>query len=171
MSYYLITLRILHIGLGVLWAGAIMTFALFIIPTLNSMGPDASKFMSQLNKVARYPMIMSITATLTIITGFLLLWKISAGFNSIWMSSHYGISMSTGGTLATIGYILGMTLVRPTTIKLAHLGTQIAAGNMPPTQEQISLITGYRKKIQSVTIAVTLLIALSVICMAIAQYV
>ncbi|HLF34941.1 MAG TPA: hypothetical protein VI583_11920 [Cyclobacteriaceae bacterium] len=171
MNYYLITLRILHIGLGILWAGAIMTFALFIIPTLNSMGAEAGKFMTALNKVARYPMFMSIIATLTIVTGFLLLWKISAGFNSIWMSSHYGITMSTGDVLALIAYSFDITIVMPTSVKLAKAGAEFAASNTPPTPGQISIMTGYRKRIQKVTGLVALLIALSVVCMAIAQYV
>jgi hypothetical protein len=60
-----------------------------------------------------YLTILPVIATLTIVSGFWLLWLLSGGFNATYMGSRLGIALSTGGLFATIAWIAGLLVMRP----------------------------------------------------------
>ena len=88
---YLIILRLLHIACGVFWAGAAIYLAAFVTPAVKALGPDGGKFMQQLAKTNNLPLVMAIAATTNVITGILLLWKLSGGLQLDWMISNHGL--------------------------------------------------------------------------------
>ena len=81
---YLIFLRFLHIVSAVFWAGSIMYLAWFIIPAVKALGPDGGKFMQQLARTNKLPIVMLITGTLTNLGGILLIERLSGGFQGYW---------------------------------------------------------------------------------------
>lgn len=169
-AWDLIILRLLHISTGVFWAGATIYLALFIAPAVQASGQEGSKFMQQLSKTRKLPVVMTIMATLNVICGVWLMWKLSSGFQSPYMSSKHGIILSFGGTLAIIAYLEGIFVTRPTVIKLSRLGGAIAKAGGPPTLEQAQLLMAYRKKIFRANNFVATLLAITVIAMSIVRY-
>jgi hypothetical protein len=79
-------LRLVHIGGGVYWAGTIFFFVSILQPAVQDLGPDGGKVMVKLFERG-YLTILPIIATLTIVSGFWLLWLFSAGFNATYMGS------------------------------------------------------------------------------------
>jgi uncharacterized membrane protein len=167
---YLIILRLLHICTGVFWAGAVIYLAAFVTPAVKALGPEGGKFMQQLAKTNKLPVVMTIAATLNVLCGILLFWNLSDGFQGAWMSSLHGMILSIGGGLAIIAYLEGLLVTRPTIAKINQLGESIAKAGGPPTAEQAQQLNAYRGKIFKANNFVAFLLAITVIFMSIAKY-
>jgi len=120
---YLILIRLIHIVCAVFWTGSVLYLAGFVFPAVKAMGPDGGKFMQQLSHTNKLPIVMNLAATLTIVAGVLLIERISGGFQSVWFGSPHGISI--GGTLALVGYILGVTINRPVILRIGTIGEKL----------------------------------------------
>ena len=169
-DWYLIIFRLIHISCGVFWAGATIYLAVFIAPAVQASGPEGTKFMQQLAKTNKLPLVMTLAATLNVIFGLLLLWKLSDGFQSAWMGSEHGIILSIGGSIAIIAYLEGLLVTRPTVEKINKLGQAIAKAGGPPSPEQVQQLMAYRKKIFAANNFVATLLAITVILMSVVRY-
>jgi hypothetical protein len=168
---YVIVLLMLHICTGVFWAGATIYLAAFIAPAVKASGAEGTKFMQQLAKTNKLPVVMTLFATVNVICGILLLWKLSDGFqNHDWMVSRRGMILSMGGGLAIIAYLEGLLITRPTVLKVNKLGQAIAAAGGPPSPEQMQQLMAYRKKIFTANNVVAVLLAIAVIAMSVVKY-
>jgi hypothetical protein len=105
-------LRLVHIFSGVYWAGSIFFFVTFLEPSLRSLGPDGGKVMIRFFERG-YLKLIPVVAILTILSGIWLLWILSSGFSPDYMGSSIGMSLSTGGALAIIALLVGLTVMRP----------------------------------------------------------
>ena len=166
---YLIILRLLHITCGVFWAGAAIYLAAFVSPAVKALGPDGGKFMQQLAKTNKLPLVMTIAATTNIVAGILLLWKLSNGFQYDWMISKHGLVLNGGVSLGIIAYLEGLLVTRTTILKINALGAQLAGGG-PPSQEQLQLMNGYRQKVITANNIAASLLAVTVISMSLVRY-
>ena len=117
MSGLLVTLRLVHIVLGVFWAGTMFFFVLFLEPSLRSLGPDGGKVMIKLFERG-YMKVLPIVAILTVLSGLWMMWIVSSGFEPAWMGSRLGMALSTGGTLAIVAVIIGIVVVRPAGVRI-----------------------------------------------------
>ena len=167
---YLLILRLFHICTGVFWAGATIYLAAFIAPAVKSLGPEGGKFMQQLGKTNKLPLVMTLAATLNVLCGVLLILKLSDGFQNEWTSTRQFMILSTGGGLAIIAYLEGLLVTRPTVIKMNMLGQSIVAAGGPPSAEQTQQLMGYRRKIFAANNFVAFVLAVTVIFMSLAKY-
>jgi uncharacterized membrane protein len=166
----ILILRLLHITFGVFWVGSILNFALFIVPAVKASGSEGTKFMQQFGKTS-YPIMIALSGVITIITGVLLIWKLSNGFESAWFQSSYAKVLTTGSVLAFIAFIIGFTVNRPVAMRLDKVGDAIARSGGVPTPEQLNELTALRKRIFTATNYIAILLTLTVISMAICRYV
>jgi uncharacterized membrane protein len=167
---YFLILRLLHIAAGVFWAGVIFKQVVFILPTVAKLGPDGGKFMQAMVNTNNYTKVMITSAVTTILTGILMMERLSSGFQPDWFGSTFGISLSIGSTFAIFAFIIGISINMPTAGKMAKLGQQIAAAGVPPTDEQQAQLAGFRQKIKVATYSMGVLLALAVVLMAVARY-
>jgi hypothetical protein len=168
---YTIVLLALHICSGVFWAGATIYLAAFIAPAVQASGPEGTKFMQQLAKTRKLPVVMTLIATLNVLSGILLIWVLTSGFeHSEWMGSRRGIIISLGGTLAIIAYLEGLLVTRPTVLKINKVGKAIADAGGPPSAEQMQQLMSYRKKIFMANNIVAVMLAFAVIAMSLGKY-
>jgi hypothetical protein len=168
MLYYLILLRLIHIGGGVFWAGVSIYLAAFVLPASRNAGPAGGKFMQQMSLTNKLPLVMIIVPTLTVIAGLLLIWEVSGGLQASWMGSGHGILLQSGATAALISYIIGFTLNRPAIMKMAAIGKQMA-GN-PPTETQAIMLGALNKKLTMGTNIIAILLSATVITMSVVRY-
>ena len=167
---YILILRVLHIGFGIFWAGSAIFFALYLMPSLKATGPEGVKFMQALGK-SGYPIAAMISAVITIVAGFLLIWKLSAGFEPIWFKSWYARVLTSGATIALIAFIIGFSINRPSAARINKISTAIAAQGTGPTPEQMKELMSLRKKIFTATNYIAILLAVAIISMSIFRYV
>ena len=104
--------RVIHILFGVYWAGTLLFFVTFLEPAVRAAGPDGAKVMQGLMR-RRYLDVMPIVALFTILTGLDLYRRVSAGFNTAWIMSRPGLSITIGAVAAIIAFAIGVFVMRP----------------------------------------------------------
>jgi uncharacterized membrane protein len=166
----ILVLRLLHITFGVFWVGSVLNFALFMRPAIIASGPEGSKFMQQFGKTS-YPTVIALSGLITVITGLLLIWKLSNGFYSAWFARTSSKVLTAGGGLAIIAFIIGFTVNRPVAMRINKLSDAISRSGAPPTNEQMNELLALRNRIFTATNYIAVLLTLAVISMAIFRYV
>jgi len=166
MNYYLLVLRILHIGAGVFWVGSTLLLAVVINPALKQSGGKGQKFVDFLIKNKRFGTESAGAGGMAGIAGLLLYWRDSAGFTSEWMFSSAGIGFTIGGVLGLIAFIFGILTDRKLK-SLVQLREQLEGA---PTDEQMSQLQllGKQQNIYLYVCAGTLTLSLWI--MATARY-
>jgi hypothetical protein len=167
---YLLVLRLLHIGFGIFWAGAAIYLAFFIDPAVKALGTDGTKFMQQLVRTNRFPVVMLFSALITVTAGVLLIWRLSGGLQTQWLSTRYGTVLTTGGALAIIAFIIGFTVSRPASMSIAKIGKAIAAAGGPPFPAQIEELKMLGNRISVATRIIAVLLILAVVGMSVFRY-
>lgn len=167
---YILLLRILHIGFGIFWAGSAIFFALYLMPSLKATGPEGVKFMQALGK-SGYPIAAMFSAIITIVAGFLLIWKLSGGFQAAWFGSWYARVLTGGAGMAVIAFIIGFSINRPSAARINQISAAIASQGGSPTQEQLNELMALRKKIFTATNYIAALLVIAVLGMSIFRYV
>jgi uncharacterized membrane protein len=142
MNYYLLILRILHIGAGAYWVGSVLVLVVFINPALKETGETGQKFVDYLVSKKRYNTESMGAGLMAGIAGILLYWRDSQGFTSSWMHSSVGIGFSVGAGLALIAFIFG-TLTDRKMKAIVQLREQVQG---TPTDEQISQLRTLEKQ-------------------------
>lgn len=134
MNYYLLVLRILHIGAGVFWVGNVLLLTFVINPAVKETGESGQKFVDYLIKNKRFGTESAGAGGMASIAGILLYWRDSQGFTSAWMHSSAGIGFGIGAGLALIAFIFGILTDR----KLKAMAQLREQSQGSPTEEQSS---------------------------------
>jgi len=120
-----IVLRLVHVTLGVFWAGGVLFMNFIVGPAIAASGPEGMKVMGELNR-RRYFDIMLTVGLVTILSGLDLMRRDSGGFAAAWFHSSTGIGLSTGMVFAVIAWILAFFTIRPTLKRMAGIGARMA---------------------------------------------
>jgi len=167
---YLLILRLLHIGCGVTWAGTVVFVAFFLDPAVKSAGPDGVKFMQQLVKTNRFPVVIMLLPIITVLAGCLLIWRVSGGLQTLWLSTTNGKVLTTGAVLAIIGFLIGMTVNRPASFKIAKIGKAIASAGGPPTTAQLTELNQLGKRLSIASRIIAFLLIIAIVSMSVFRY-
>lgn len=163
-------LRLIHIVLGVFWAGTMFFFALFLEPSMREAGPDAMKVTQGLMKRG-YMMVMPVVALLVILSGFALMWIVSDHLAPEWMGSRLGMALSSGMLASLIAFALGVGVMRPVMMRSAALAQgmpQLADGpDKAARQAELQLL---RRRGTLLLRIIAGLLAVAVALMAVARY-
>jgi hypothetical protein len=167
----LIVLRVLHIGAGVFWAGTMMFASAMLGPAIGDAGPGGGAVMAALMKRGMMTKI-PIAATVTILSGLWMFWIVSNHFQAPFMGSHFGNALSIGMLAAIVAFAIGMTVVRPTQLKI--VGMMPGVNAMPDGAEKQAKMTevqGMRAKAMKGGKLVSALLGVAVLMMAVARYI
>ena len=170
MHALMIGLRLIHILLGVFWAGTIFFFGLFLEPTVRAAGPDGAKVMLGL-KQRRYFDVMPVVALLTILSGLWLYWRVSGGFNVMWVASRMGTSITTGAAAAIAAFVVGVFVLRRTVLQVFAL--MPVAQQLPEGPQRAAAMEQIQRLRRRLTVSgrwVAALLAVAVGGMAVARY-
>ncbi|CAN5825035.1 hypothetical protein BH11GEM1_BH11GEM1_17350 [soil metagenome] len=167
----LLVLRVIHVVLGVCWAGALVFIAAFLLPALKASGPAAAPVMAQLSQVRKMPDYLIGMGLLTLLSGTALFWNDSAGFNESWMQTGPGRTFSVGGTLGVIVLLMGLMINVPTSRKLGALSGAVKDAGGPPSAEQAAEIARLQGRLATVMRIAAVLIVLAAAAMSVARYI
>lgn len=169
MDLYIAVLRVLHIGAGVLWAGATFFLVSFLIPTVQASGPEGGRFMQRL-AAGPYPRAITGAAIVTILSGLLLYWRDSAGLQAEWIGSAFGLTLTLGTAAGLIAFLRGVIVTKPIADRLGEVGTAVAAAGAPPTPQQMAEMQQLQAKLTTGARIVAYLLGFTVLAMAAARY-
>ena len=169
MNALAIILRLVHIISGVYWAGTMFFMVTFLEPTLRTMGPDGGKVMMGLAQRG-FMKVLPFVAILTLLSGLWLLWILSGGFDPTYMASPMGMALSTGGGFAIVGFLLGLTIIRPTTLKMTKIGGAMASADDATRKTMMAEMNQLRARVGLWSRIVFALLLGTVALMAVARY-
>jgi uncharacterized membrane protein len=170
MYYYLLTLRILHIACGVMWAGTAFLLALYIFPAIIRSGPDGGKMMQAITSTNKFPVVLTLASLITVLSGLLLMWQLSAGFNGAWFGTKYGMALSTGGLTALIAFLQAFFINRPGVLRMQAIAGAAAAKGGPPSEADRSELQRIRDRVYLSTKWIGVWLLIAVVMMAGARY-
>lgn len=167
----MIILRLLHIVAGATWVGFAVFGAFLLGPAIQDAGPEGGKVMGALQRRGMMT-AMPLLAMTTIISGLWMYWRVSAGFNAAYMGSTVGAMYGVGGTLAILGFVLGLTITRPAMVKITAI-LQSLGPDTPAEERQrrMAEVGQLRSRAQATSRWLTMMLVAAVAAMAIARYV
>jgi hypothetical protein len=169
MSVELLVLRLLHVGLGSLWVGAMLFNTLYVGPALNAAGPAAAGAVMGNMMQRKIMIVMPSLAILTILTGGRLMWIVSGG-DSHWFQHRSGHTFAIAAALAIIGFLIGMFVARPTMMRMGELGRSAASDGASKEAIAAEMRRLQARAMRANQVVVALLL-LALAGMAIARYV
>src|SRR5690349_20324421 len=107
MDLAMIVLRLFHIFGAACWIGWAFFLAFFLGPAAGAAGPAGGAVMRAILTRTKFMAAMPAVAVLTIVSGFVLIFKDSAGFDPAWMGSKTGIAYSAGAGLGVVAGAIG----------------------------------------------------------------
>ena len=171
MDILMIILRLAHIIAGAIWVGIAVFAAFLLAPAVNDVGPDGGKVMGALMKRGMM-VVMPLLAVTTMLSGLWMFWKVSAGFNGAYMGSPAGAMFGAGGALAILAFVLGLTLTRPTMMKITAIQQTLGPDTAPDErQKRMAELGRLRARMSAASRLLGLMLVAALACMAIARYV
>jgi hypothetical protein len=170
MDWVIVTMRVVHVVLGVFWAGTLIFVALFLVPAVREAGPEGARVMAAIQR-RRFLDVMPLVALATLLSGLWLYWRMSAGFRWGWMTTPMGSSLGIGGLSATLAFIIGVGVMRPATLQAGALARD--AAEMPDGPERaarMAQVQALRGRSVRAGRVVAVLLALATALMAVARY-
>jgi hypothetical protein len=133
-------LRLIHIGFGAFWVGAVFTNAFFLQSTAAAIGPAAAPFQYHLVRRGRFADVILASAVVTILAGLWLLWRSTDGFRPDLLFDPSRLGFTVGGVAAILTFALGATYVYPRIRRVASvLDGPMAEGRAPSPEEGAAL--------------------------------
>lgn len=166
----MIALRLLHILLGVFWAGAAFFAAMFLVPSVRAAGPAGGPVMRQLMEVRKFPIYAMVFGLVTVITGLWMYFHDNSVSGGAFARSHAGMAYGLGAVTAILTLVVGATIMAPTSNKMASLGAQIAGQGGPPTPDQQAMIKQLQERLGLGTRLASIFLGITVITMALGRY-
>jgi uncharacterized membrane protein len=135
-----LVLRLIHIGAGAFWVGAVFTFFLFVQPAAVAVGPDATKFTYQLLHDRRLPAVVLAAAATTVVAGIWLLIITSNGLDADLLFGESRLGYTVGGVAAILILGIGGLYVFPRTKTVERTIGRLLAEGRPPTPDEQQLL-------------------------------
>jgi uncharacterized membrane protein len=169
MDPLLILLRMVHVVGGVFWAGAILFVAHFLEPAVRDVHPDGGKVMLALQK-RRYLDVMPVVALLTLVSGFWLYHRTFGRFHPGPGASGPELWLASGGLAALAGFVVGVSLMRPSAMRIGQLAGEMAQA--PPERKEAigAEMARLRGRMRVAGRVVAALLGVAILCMAIGRY-
>jgi hypothetical protein len=163
-------LRTIHVLGGIFWVGSLIFLTFFLLPTARAVGPSGGPFINHLMQVRKLPTYMLVLGLATVLSGYWLYWHNAVIYGSAWLSSGQGKVFGMGAVLATIGWLLGFFISRPTAQHIWKLGAQIAQSGTPPTPELTAQLGRLQARMGKVSAFIAVLLVGASVAMAVARY-
>jgi hypothetical protein len=170
MDWWVIVLRIVHVGAAMLWFGGAILSAFFLDPTERALGRQAQPFMEHLMTRRKLGIYFPIVALLTILAGAALYWHASGGLQAAWVASPTGLAFTLGGLAAIAAFISGMVLLVPAVSVQTAVGMELAATDAGPTPAQLERLAWADRRMRLATWVDIPLLLFAALTMAVARY-
>ena len=165
---YLIFLRLVHIVCTVIWAGGMIYFAVFVVPAVRTLGPDGTKFIQQLAGTNKLPIVMNVSAILSIVTGILLMQKLLGGIQPALFRSTHGVLIVIGALLAVTGFIIGLSINLPAARRMNFIKKIVARSGAG--SGQLEELERLRSRSFAATRVIAILLFGSLVLMSLVKY-
>ena len=169
MASVYLAVRVFHVLLGTFWAGSILYALLILDPAVREAGPEGGKVMGFIQRRGWMGLILTV-ATLTVLSGFYLLWVMSGRFSPGFMGSGPGILLSVGMLAAVLALGIGVTLTRPTAARMGEISGRVASAGRSPSADDLAELARLRDRMTTLLRVVAVLMVIAVVTMALGPH-
>ena len=131
-----LVLRLIHIGAGAFWVGAVFTFFLFVQPTAIAVGTGRDEVHLPAHPPPAPAGLILGSAVVTVLAGIWLLLITSNGLDPEILFSASRLGYTVGGVAAILTLGIGGLYVLPRTRTTERTIGRILAEGRPPTPEE-----------------------------------
>jgi uncharacterized membrane protein len=171
MPVLFLTMRVLHILLGVFWAGTLIFVATLLMPSVRDAGPDGGKVMLALMRRG-YMTVIPVAAFVTILSGLWLYWQDMQAGGSLWAGSMSARIYGVGALAALVAFGIGVSVLRPNAMKLGGMMESLLTTPEGPARAALTAeMNAPRARMAALLPWVAALLAIAATCMAVARYV
>jgi hypothetical protein len=169
---FMIVLRFLHIVAGVLWVGSAFLFVAIIGPSAAEVGPSAGPLLSVAVHKRKVVKVIEGLGGVTVLAGWTMWIRDAKDLHGVgnWVGTPLGLGITIGALFASAAFFVGSFGVGRNVERLVALGERMAAGDGPPTSEQVAEMGRLQKTLEVMGKTDLLLMLIAVGCMATAQY-
>jgi uncharacterized membrane protein len=164
----MVWLRLVHIVAGVFWVGSGLFVALFLFPTARAVGPDGRRFLERLQR--RMGPAFGIAMLLTVIPGFIMYGRLSAGFNRAWVTSRPGLALGAGAVATLLAVVIAIGSNAPADARMGRLRRGLEPQGSASTAAQAAELAALQTRIERGTQVAAALLLLAAGAMAVARY-
>ncbi len=164
----MVWLRLVHIVAGVFWVGSALFAALFLFPTGRAVGADGRRFMERLRQ--RMGPAFGVAMLLTVIPGFIMYGRLSAGFNRAWVTSRPGLALGAGAVATLLAVVIGIASNAPAGAKIARLRKSFDTQGGTPSAAQTAELATLQTRIERGAQLAAVLLLIAAGAMAVARY-
>lgn len=136
MPVDVLILRLIHIGAGAFWVGAVFTNVLFLQPTAAALGPDGGRFSYHLARHRRFSKAILLSAATTTAAGIWLLWISTDGLDAERMLDVSRLGFTVGGIAAILTFALGSLYIYPRTERIVRIMRRAMGETRAPSSEE-----------------------------------
>mgnify|MGYP001594844046 CR=1 FL=1 len=165
MASLYVAVRVFHVLLAAFWAGSILYSALILDPAVREAGPEGGKLMGTIQRRGWMSTILTV-ASLTVVSGFYLLWVMSGNFSPGLMGSRRGVLLSIGMAAAVVALGIGLTLARPTVDRIGQISGRVASAGGSPSADDLAELALLRERMTTLLRVVALLMVIALVTMA-----
>ena len=170
MDWWLISLRVAHVGAAMAWFGGAVLSGFFLEPTARALGQAGQPFMDHLVRRRRMGIFFPIVATLTVLAGGALYWRDSGGLQGSWITSPPGLAYTVGGLAALVAFVGGFVLIGPSVATQSAVQHELEHGNGTPTDSQRRRLERAEARLQLANRVDLPLLLLAGLMMAVGRY-
>jgi len=161
-------LRLVHIVAGTVWVGSAVFAALFLFPTARAVGADGRRFLERLRQ--RMGPALGIAMLLTVIPGFIMYGRLSAGFNRAWVTSRPGLALGAGALAALLAVVIGVAVNAPAGANMAALRKAFETQGGAHTPAQAAQLAALQTRVERGAQLAAVLLVIAAGAMAVARY-
>ena len=169
MDIPLLLLRVVHVVAGVFWAGTVLFVVHFLEPAVRDAGPDGGRVMQALQK-RRYMDVLPATAALTLLSGYGIYWRVFGRLFPGPGASGPELTLGIGGLAALAAFVVGVTVLRPSALRVGPLGAQLAQAEPDEKEALGAEIARTRNRVRVAGRTVAALLGLATLSMAVGRY-
>ncbi|HVH68264.1 MAG TPA: hypothetical protein VM716_10385 [Gemmatimonadales bacterium] len=164
----MVWLRLVHIVAGVVWVGSAVFMTALLLPAARAAGSDGGRFVAGL--MGRTRPVFAIAMLLTVIPGFIMYGRLSAGFNRAWVTSRPGLALATGAVATIAAVLVGALVSAPAGSKMAALRKTLETHGGVPTEAQTAQLRSLQARAERAGQLAALLLVIAAGTMAVARY-
>jgi hypothetical protein len=142
----------------------------FLTPAVGDVGPDGGKVMGALMR-RKLMVFTPVVAILTVLSGLYLYGRVSAGFDSAYMSSGPGMTYGLGAVAAILSFIVGVVYTRPAMANAMALSQRMANADPAERQDLAAQIEKYRSRGTNGGKLIIAMLLIAAVAMAVGRYV
>lgn len=165
----MLALRLAHVAGGVMWAGAALLMAGFVVPAARGAGADG--FLPRLMGDRRAGLYMMATALVTILSGVALYARMAALTDGAFARTDQGITLGIGGMAGVLALLIGALGTGPAARRMGALGARLRSEGRVPTADEARRMGRLQAGIRWGTAASVALMLVAIGCMAVGRYV